>query len=538
MTAIPTVSSPAPTPASTPPTSPDVRARWWAAAKSVPNLVVFVLLAGVLYLGHHTGWKMPKMSELLGVGATAESDWCSEHLVPGSQCVECKPDLLPKPPEFGFCRTHGVAECVICHPELAQVKGEPKLPAYDTAAPLALVARPENNSQNTLHKRRVQFASSASAEKSGVDVDVVQERPMTDAVTANGEVIFDPTRVAHLSSRVAGSVAYVFKMVGDDVQPGDVLALVDAAGVGQSKAQLLHALVQRQLRRTTAERLRKLGDSGGIAAKSIVDAESAFQDAEIAFISARQALVNLGFDVPEELEGEDAKQIAEDLRFLGVPANLLALLPKGTKTTNLLPIHAPYAGTVVASDVVAGEVVSTSTQLFTVANLSYMWLMLSVRQEDARYVARDLSVVFQTDDRSQQASGRIAWVSPAIDQRTRTLQVRVQLVNRDGKLRDKTFGTGTIVLREEPHAIVVPREAVQSTSDANFVFVRDRDYLKEDAPKVFHVRQVRIGARDDKYVELLAGVLPGEVVATKGSPVLLAQLLRSNLGAGCGCHEH
>jgi cobalt-zinc-cadmium efflux system membrane fusion protein len=93
------------------------------------------------------------------------------------------------------------------------------------------------------------------------------------------------------------------------------------------------------------------------------------------------------------------------------------------------------------------------------------------------------------------------------------------------------------VLREEPRAVVVPREAVQSTSDAHFVFVRDRDYLKEGHPKVFHVRQVRLGAGDEQSVELLAGALPGEVVATKGSGVLLAQLLKSNLGAGCGCHK-
>ncbi len=129
-------------------------------------------------------------------------------------------------------------------------------------------------------------------------------------------------------------------------------------------------------------------------------------------------------------------------------------------------------------------------------------------------------------------------MSPAIDEKTRTLQVRVKLDNHDRQLRDKIFGTGQIILRTEPKAMVVPREAVQSTADANFVFVRDRDYLKPDAPKVFHVRQVRIGAKDDQYVELLAGVLPGEVIATKGSSVLLAQLLRSNLGAGCGCHEH
>ncbi|MBI3861813.1 MAG: efflux transporter periplasmic adaptor subunit, partial [Planctomycetia bacterium] len=121
---------------------------------------------------------------------------------------------------------------------------------------------------------------------------------------------------------------------------------------------------------------------------------------------------------------------------------------------------------------------------------------------------------------------------------SRTLRVRVLLDNEDRRLRDKTFGTARILLREEAHAVVVPREAVQSTADAHFVFVRDKNYLQEGSPKVFHVRQVRIGARDDQYVELLAGALPGEVIATKGAPVLLAQLLRSNLGAGCGCHDH
>ena len=83
--------------------------------------------------------------------------------------------------------------------------------------------------------------------------------------------------------------------------------------------------------------------------------------------------------------------------------------------------------------------------------------------------------------------------------------------------------------------MVVRREAVQSTAGSQFVFVRDKDYLKANRPKVFHVRQVRTGASDDEYVELLAGALPGEIVATSGSPALLAQLLRSSLGEGCGC---
>jgi cobalt-zinc-cadmium efflux system membrane fusion protein len=502
------------------------------------NLAVFVFLAGVLVLGHQTGWKMPRFSALRGTGDKAAVDWCTEHLVPESECVECNDEILPKPKSFGFCKKHGVAECVIDHPELAQVKGEPQLPRYDTAKAITVVARPENNSRNTLHQHRVQFASAESAVRAGIDVDVVQERRMMDSLTANGELQFNPTRVAHLTPRVVGTVAVVLKTIGDDVQAGEVLALVDAAPVGQAKSHLLQAIVQLQLKRKNAERLRSAVAAAAVPGKSLIDAEAALQEADIGFQSARQSLVNLGFDLPDDLDERNAAAVAAELRLLGLTEAQIATLPAGTKTANLIPVRAPYDGQIVDSEVVAGEFVNVTKILFTVADPRRMWLILNVRQEDARYVAPGLAVVFETDDGSQKASGRISWVSPAVEERTRTLQVRVPLDSGEGKLRDKTFGTGTIVLREEPHAIVVPKEAVQSTSDAHFIFVRDKDYLKEGAPKVFHVRQVRICARDDRFVELLAGALPGEVIATKGSPVLLAQLLRSSLGAGCGCHEH
>jgi membrane fusion protein, heavy metal efflux system len=503
--------------------------------QGLPNLIVFALLGAVLLVGHRTGWKLPKASALFSSGSVAKSDWCSEHLVPSSQCVECREELMPRPKKFGFCRAHGVAECVNCHPELAQVAGQPKLPAYDTTQALALMARPENNSRNTLHERRVQFASAASAEKSGVDVDVAQERKMVDAVSANGQIQFDPTRVAHLGPRAPGTVVHVFKIVGDTVLPGDILALVDVAAVGQAKSGLLQAIVTRQLKTSNHERLTAAGI--GVAGITLTEAKAALEEAEVRFISARQALVNLGLDVPDDFGETDAKKIADDLRFLGVPAEALAALPQQTRSANLYAVRAPYAGVIVASDSVVGEVVDAQDVLFTVADPRRMWLVLSVPQEDAPYVTPGLPVMFRTDDGGHQADGTISWVSPTIDERTRTVQARVVLDNHTGALKDKTFGTGRIVLREEPRAVVVPRESVQSTGDATFVFVRDRDYLKQGSPKVFHVRQVRTAARDETGVEILAGVLPGEVIATKGSSVLLAQLLRGNFGAACGCFD-
>ena len=112
-----------------------------------------------------------------------------------------------------------------------------------------------------------------------------------------------------------------------------------------------------------------------------------------------------------------------------------------------------------------------------------------------------------------------------------------QIVRRStGGLRDETFGAGRIILREEPEAIVVPNESVHWEGCCHVVFVRDKHYFDSpESPKVFHVRSVRLGAKQDGFTEIIAGLLPGEVVATKGSDVISAQLLKNNLGEGCTC---
>jgi len=463
--------------------------------------------------------------------AAVEDDWCSEHLVPESQCVECNADLMPKPKPKCFCKLHGVAECVICNPELAQSKGPAVLPKYDTAAAIPLLKRRENNSLSTVHLGRVQFASDEAVEKVGLDVDIVGEQPMTEVITANGEVSFDPTSVAHLSSKAGGSVMIVNKRIGDEVKAGDVLALVDAAAVGQAKSELLQSIVQLQLRKAHYDRITRA--SAALPGRSILEAEATMKEAEINLVSARQALTNLGFTLPSELEKQDAKAFAEELHYLGVPKEHR----EATASNNLLPIRAPFAGVLLENEVVAGEVIDSTDKLFTIADASRLWLALNVRQEDGAHIRPGQRVEFATDDGMQHAAGTINWISPTVDEKSRTLQVRVMLEERSDALRDKAYGTGRIIIRHEEQAIVVPLTAIQATSDGNLIFIRDRGYFEPGGYKVFHVRQVRLGAKTDTHVELLAGALPGEVVATKGSNVLLSQLLRSSLGAGCGCHQ-
>lgn len=506
----------------------------------LPNLIVFGLLAALFYYGHHHEWKLPRFSTLLNHGPPPKPDWCEEHLVPSSRCVICRPQLRPKLPTFGFCRKHGVAECVLCHPELAQVEPPPKLPAYDVLAALALLPRPTNNSRSTLHQDVVQLASLETVEKLGLEVDVAHERPMEDVLQAHGRLLFDPTRVAHLSSPVSGTLLLVRKKPGDMVAAGETLLVLDAAAVGQAKGRLLEAMVQRRLWQTNLQRLQAAG--AAVAARSLREAETAFQEADIAFTKARQELLNLALHVPADMFPADQpepspEQLAERLRWLGIDPDCRAELPTGLQSTNLLPLRAPFAGVVLSADAVAGEVVSAASGLLTVADPRVLWLELHVRQEQAGYVRPGQPVRFETDDGSEHARGEVAWVSPAVDVRTRTVEVRVVVDNAAGRLRANMYAHGEIVLRHESRAVVVPRAALHAAGDVQLVFVRGRDFLKEGTPKLFYPRQVRPGAERGEYVEILAGVLPGEVVATVGSNALLGQLLRGNLGADECCPQ-
>ena len=183
-------------------------------------------------------------------------------------------------------------------------------------------------------------------------------------------------------------------------------------------------------------------------------------------------------------------------------------------------------GIIVARQVVAGEVVDASRVLFQLADTSRMWLTLNVSVEDAGKLALGQPVRFRPDGSRDEVSGKLVWISTTADQQTRMVTVRAELPNPKGQLRNETFGAGRIVLREEQEAIVVPNEAIHWEGCCHVVFVRDKGYFDSpDSPKVFHIRTVRLGARNEKFTEIIAGVLPGEVVATKGSDVLRAELL-------------
>jgi cobalt-zinc-cadmium efflux system membrane fusion protein len=357
---------------------------------------------------------------------------------------------------------------------------------------------------------------------------------MAEVVRGSAKVGFEPGHVARLKSRLPGLVWRVQRQVGDTVKAGDVLALVDAADVGHAKAELQQSVVNLDLKTQTLANLK--GSTGVVAGKSVQEAEAAVAEAQVRMLAARQTLVNLGLPLPNEDEiRAEPEELTRRLQFLGLPDELAAEVAKSSSSSSLLPVAAPFDGEVTERSGVPGEVVAPNTVLFVVADTRTMWLTLNVQIEHAERIQPGQPVQFQHDGHADWDSGTVAWVSPSVDEATRTVPVRVKLPNTAGRHHARSFGTARIVLRQEDKAVVVPKDAVHWEGDCYVVFVRDKNFEKSKY-KVFHVRKIRPGATDlamaAPQTEIAAGLLPGELVASTNSGILRSELLKNNLGAG------
>lgn len=437
----------------------------------LPTAVVLAVLAGAAVWGHATGWDFTGTKPDAG------------HPIDG-------PSEGPRP----------------------AVRVEPASPGAAHDLPLS--------GRNV----RIVFGSAADVERAGIGITPVWPTPLTEQVTAAGEVQFDPARVARLPARAGGVTRRVMKTAGDPVRAGEIIALIESAEVGKAKAEFQQALVQVRLRERTRDDL--VGAKTATSPAAIREAEAALKDAEVRLLAGAQVLTNLGLPArPEDYRGLAPAEVVRRMRLLGVDD--AAGLDPASETTNLLPVRAPFAGVVLTADVVAGEVVEAGKVLFVVVDPSRVWVALHVRAEDARRVTVGQKVFFRPDGDTSEHPASVVWVGAAADETTRTVPVRAEADNKAGALRASALGRGRVVFREVPKAVVVPHETVQLFRGRPVVFVRDPDFLKPDGPKAFHARVVKTGGKDDRNTEILAGLAQGEIVATRGSGGLLGELMRS-----------
>jgi cobalt-zinc-cadmium efflux system membrane fusion protein len=235
-----------------------------------------------------------------------------------------------------------------------------------------------------------------------------------------------------------------------------------------------------------------------------LEAETRLGEARIHVAETRQRLLNFGL-APAGIE-----ELAES-----------------EEPGSLLPILAPLDGVVVRRHAVVGEAAEATTELFTVANLATMWVLLDLYESDLRRVREGQPVTFTVGAMPGSSyAGRLTWIDPEVNPETRTIPVRAEVENGDGLLRCGTFGTGAIEIEAPAEALVVPKTAVQRHEGSAVLFVRK-------AAALFEPRRVSVGRKEGPWYEITNGLEPGEPVVTTGSFLLKTELMKGAIGAGC-----
>lgn len=394
----------------------------------------------------------------------------------------------------------------------------------ESLVPSTKVIAPKSSDKSCpLAGTRLEFDSAGSLERGGIRLQPAEQKPLKATIAAPAEVNYDPKKVARLASAAPGRVWRLEKDVGARVKKGDVLALIDAARVGETKAAFLQSLTDLNLKMKTAESLRVAGE--GIAQQRLREAEAALRDAKIRLFNSEQALINLGLPVSgDEMANLPEEQLASRMRFLGISEAITATFDPDIATSNLLPIKAPFDGIIAEWQVAPGEIVDSAKVLCVVADLTRIWLIVSVRQEDIDEVKIDAPIAFEPDGHpGELVPGTVAWLSTMVDERTRSVNVRATVDNPQGHLPARTFGIAHITVRDASAAVIIPGVAVQRENLCRFVFVQKDD-------RTLEVRPVRVGVQSAGTIEIREGLQAGEVIATDGSFFLKSEILKDRLG--------
>lgn len=332
----------------------------------------------------------------------------------------------------------------------------------------------------------------------GLKTAVAKQTPIVLDLRLNGEITANQDRTVQILPRTPGIVREVLKNLGDRVRANESIAIIESRELSEAEAAYLAAQSKSELAQRQLEREKSLYDKKITAEQEYLAAKQAAETAMIELRAAEQKLILLGLD-PKAAKAK----------------------PAGTLAPVRVPVFAPFGGTLIEKRIAVGDQVNDQTPLFRLANLDQVWVIASVFEKDLGHVSigQPATVVLRAYP-DRKFEGRITWISEVLDEKTRTLKIRVELDNRERLLKPGSFAHVYLktVIRED--GVAVPPAAVQRQKAEFIVFV-------DVGNGVYKRREVKIGARSATAIEVIEGLKPGEAVVTDGSFALKSELEKS-----------
>ncbi|WP_447601324.1 efflux RND transporter periplasmic adaptor subunit [Nitrospira sp. Nam80] len=339
-----------------------------------------------------------------------------------------------------------------------------------------------------------------------IRTDQVAVRPIRVVLKAQaGKILANENRLAHLSARVPGRIVAVYADLGHRVAEGDRLLLLDSPAFGEAQLEYRKAKTMLGVTEKALERAKALVDRGAIGAGEYQRRDAEHQNARADLHEAEEKLHLLGM-TEREIQRLGAKK-----------------LPHAEVAQ--VSLRAPFTGEVIERNATIGEVIDPNKTLFTVADLSTVWVRADFPEQQAGRLKEGLTIDVRVSAYPDQVfRGAITYVGAVIDPATRTVTARADVSNPDRRLRPEMFADVT-VMTDEQSMLSVPRAAVQQVGNRLVVFaVR--------GPRRFESRTLTIGESSDDYVQVEAGLAEGEEVVTQGSYALKSEMLRGQIPIG------
>jgi cobalt-zinc-cadmium efflux system membrane fusion protein len=348
-----------------------------------------------------------------------------------------------------------------------------------------------------------------SLQTAGIKVEEVRLLPYGAVLSATAVIELNADRVSKISPRVTGKIAGVFVSQGDRVAAGQRLAMLDSVDLDQAWADYTKARGKKAWASKNLEREERLFEKKVAPEKDVQRARQELNEATADVTLSAERLGLLGVDTSSVVENNSN----DDPNSRPRPRPLI-------------PINSPLAGIVVEKTVTQGEMVGPEKALFTVADLSNLWVLIDIYEKDLSRVKRGMPVKLSVAAFPDRAfHGTIRYVGDLLDENTRTVKARVVIDNRNGMLKPGMFASVLLDIKDVSTAktIVLPEEAIFVGSGGKYVFV-------QQDKSSFVVRPVTVSEATGKKLEVIEGLREGEVVVVKGVFALKAEMKKEALG--------
>lgn len=320
-----------------------------------------------------------------------------------------------------------------------------------------------------------------------IKISVVSQGDVSDILRVAGQIDFNEQALTRIGASVTGRVTQINAQLGNDVKKGDTLALINSSELSNSQLAYLKARSEKEFHRRTVQRAKTLFEADVISAAELQRRESEY---EVASAQTRAA--------------------QDQLRVLGVNLKAMEELATTGAIDSVASVMATIKGVVVERKVTTGQVVQPADVLFTVADLSRVWAVAQVPEQQVAQVKVGQSVRIEVPAlENEKLIGKLIYVGQTVNPESRTVLVRTELDNTSGRLKPSMLAS--MLIESAPtKRVVVPTTAIVREQDADYVFI-------EEKPGSFRLKPVRLSSEHNGQRVVLDGLSQGMRIVSDGA---------------------